>query len=78
MSGQAKIAIREWIEAAVDQRLQAQEFAGRLRHLRVLHQQKVAVHPEIGEMGADARLCLCDFVRVVNGNVIFAAAMDVE
>ena len=36
------------------------------------------MHPEIREPRADARLGLRDLVRVMDGDVILAAAMDVE
>ena len=78
MRRKTEIAIRERVVAAVGQRFEAEEFAGRLRHLGVVGEKEVAMHPEIREPGAHARLGLRDLVRVMNRDVIFAAAVDVE
>ena len=36
------------------------------------------MHPKVGEMRSVARFSLGDFIRVMNRNVIFAAAMNVK
>ena len=76
--GKAQVAIGERIVAAIGERLQAQELAGGLGHLGVVGEQEVAVHPEVREPRADARLGLRDLVGMVDRNVVLAAAVDVE
>ena len=47
-------------------------------HPGVVDPQEIAVHPEIGQVGAVACLGLSDFVGMMNRNVIFSPAMDIK
>ena len=38
----------------------------------------MTMHPKVGQTRSVAGLGLGDFIRVVNRNVIFAAAMDIK
>ena len=78
MRRKTEVAIRERIVTAVGERLEAQELAGGFRHLGVVGEQEVAVHPEIRESRAHARLGLRDLVGVVDGDMVLTAAVDVE
>src|SRR3546814_6268323 len=69
---QAHQPIGERVIAAVDEQLQAQEFARRLRHLAAAVDQEIIVHPQpgarvLGAVEAPAaaiRLVLRDLVRM--------------
>ena len=78
MSAQAKVPVCQRIISPIDQGLRAQEIASRFRHLRLLEEQKMTMHPKVGETCPVASLGLGDFICVVNRNMIFAAAMNVK
>ena len=49
-----------------------------LAHLAVVDQHKVAVHPVIDRLFTRDRFVLCYLVLVVNGDMVYAARMDIE
>ena len=77
---QAHQPIGERVEAAVDQRLQREEFARRLAHLAAAIDQEIVVHPDPrAAVGAAAiGLVLRDLIGMVDFAVVDAAGMDVE
>src|SRR5258706_7023282 len=78
MRRQAKEAVGQRVDPAIDQCLQAQEVATRFGHPGGIKCQEMAVHPEIGQPRAVARLRLRDLVAVMHCDVIFTAAVNVE
>src|SRR5690606_24748827 len=77
---QAHQAVGERVVTLVDQQLNAQEFAARLRHLAASVDEKIIVHPQprAAVVRAAVRLVLRDLVRVMDLAVIDTAGMDVE
>ena len=68
------------MDAGVDQRLQAEEVAGRLRHLRAAVHQEIVVHPDprAAVVAAAERLILRDLVGMVDLAVVDSPGVDVE
>src|SRR3546814_6490625 len=78
--------IGEGMVAAVDEQLQAQKFARRLRHLAAAVDQEIIVHPQprarmVGALETAAAaigLVLRDLVRMMNLAMVDAAGVDVK
>ena len=74
---EASTAFVERLDALAHVLLRAR-FARALAHLAVVYQQELGVHPVAHELLARAALGLGDLVLVVDGDVVHAAAVDIE
>src|SRR5947208_3386030 len=78
MRCQTQVAISQWVHTAVLDPLQGQKCTGGFCHLFTLHEQEVGVQPEAGKWLASYCFGLCDFIGMVDWNMIDAASMDVN
>ena len=79
MRSQAEVPVRERRISLVEQDLERQEVLSGLRHLPLLDHEELAVHPILHpRLLAERALCLRDLVRVMDGDVVDAACMQVE
>ena len=91
MAAECKVAVVERVEAAFHEERDGQEFATGLTHLAKLSlgravfklffacsAEEFSVHPEAAERNAVRAFALGDFVRVVNADMVRAAAVDIE
>ena len=78
MACKEKIAIVERVISVGRQHIHRQHITGRLGHLPVVDDQKLAVQPVIGPTMAVAALGLSDLVRMMDRHMVDPAAVDIE
>ena len=78
MRGQRQVAEGERLVAEVGEVRDADDVARALRHLRVVHGQELAVHPDADDRVAERALRLRDLVLVVRELQVDPAGVDVE
>lgn len=78
MRTEAQVPVGERFETAADHLVHRHKVAFGLPHAPAIHGEECAVHPHVGKGCSVRGLRLRDLVRVVNGDVINAAAVDVE